>query len=204
MINYQLKTDEIIEEIKKSGKKPSLLLHSCCGPCSSYVLEYLCEFFKASIFYYNPNIFPNEEYLKRKNEQIRLIRELNICGKDIAFIDCDYIHSEFLDIAKGFELEKEGGERCHRCYEFRLNKTARTAKENGFDYFATTLTVSPYKNAEVLNQLGEKTSENTGVKYLYSDFKKRNGYKRSIELSKQYNLYRQIYCGCEFSINIDN
>lgn len=202
MFNYQLKTDQIIEEIKKSGEKPSLLLHSCCGPCSSYVLEYLCGFFKISVFYYNPNIFPNEEYIKRKNEQLRLIAELNKTGKDISFINCDCIHGEFLTAVKGFEHEKEGGERCHKCYEFRLLKTARIAREKDFEFFATTLTVSPYKNAAVLNELGEKISEITGVRYLFSDFKKRNGYKRSIELSKQYNLYRQIYCGCEFSLNM--
>ena len=205
MINYQLKTNEIIEDIKKkSGEKPALLLHSCCGPCSSYVIEYLCEFFKISVFYYNPNIFPDAEYIKRKNEQLRLIGEFNKLGKNIDFIDCDYNHDEFLNVAKGFENEKEGGERCHRCYEFRLLKTAKAAKEKNFDFFATTLTVSPYKNAQVLNELGEKISTQTGIKYLYSDFKKLNGYKRSIELSKQYDLYRQIYCGCEFSLNTEN
>lgn len=201
MINYQLKTDEIIQQIESSKAKPALLLHSCCGPCSSYVLEYLCDFFRVSVFYYNPNIFPEKEYLKRKNEQIRLISEFNKIGKDISFIDCDYDHSVFLKCTIGLEREKEGGERCHNCYEFRMRKAAEIAEKKGFDFFATTLTVSPYKNSQVLNELGEKIENETGVRYLYSDFKKRNGYKRSIELSKQYDLYRQIYCGCEFSIN---
>ena len=199
-INYQKLMEDLIKEnCMDNNCTPRLLLHSCCGPCSSYVLEYLCAYFDITVFYYNPNIYPFEEYEKRKNEQIRLIKSFNAEGRHIQFINGDYDYRVFTDMARGFENEKEGGERCHRCYEFRLRKTAELALDRKADYFSTTLTVSPYKNAPFINELGFKIEEETGAKYLASDFKKRNGYKRSIELSKEYGLYRQDYCGCVFS-----
>lgn len=200
IINYQLKLEEIINENK--DKLPTLLLHSCCGPCSSYVLEYLNKYFKITILYYNPNIYPYDEYKKRLDEQVRLINELNVENK-ISILECSYDNNEYENVIKGLENEKEGGSRCHKCYELRLEKTAKLAKENNFDYFSTTLTVSPYKNAQVLNEIGSKLEKKYNVKYLYSDFKKKNGYKRSIELSKIYNLYRQNYCGCIYSKKTD-
>lgn len=182
------------EEIEKNKTKKKLLLHSCCGPCSSSVIERLNKFFDITIFYYNPNIEPLIEYEKRKKEQIRLLKELNL---GIDFKDCDYENEEFKKVAKGLEQEKEGGARCHKCYYLRLKKTHDIALKDNFDYFCTTLTVSPYKNADVINELGFKLSDK--VKFLPSDFKKEDGYKRSIQLSKKYNLYRQNYCGCLYS-----
>ena len=199
MINYQIELDKIIKVLEEKNIRPKLMLHSCCGPCSSYVLEYLRKWFDITVFYYNPNIYPYEEYEKRKQEQIRLINEFNSNGEKIEFIDGDYDYNVFLNVAKGLEKEKEGRERCHECYKFRLEKTAQKALEYNCDYFSTTLTVSPYKNAQFINALGLDIEKDKGVKYLVSDFKKRNGYLRSIELSKQYDLYRQDYCGCSFS-----
>lgn len=200
MINYQKELEKLIAELKKTNKRPTLMLHSCCAPCSSYVLDYLKNWFDITVFYYNPNIYPFEEYEKRKNEQIRLIGLMKNAGANIEYLDGDYDYNTFLDAAKGFEKEKEGGERCHRCYEFRMRKTADIAQKNNCDYFATTLTVSPYKNAEVINTIGKRIEEETGAHYLSSDFKKKNGYLRSIQLSKEYELYRQNYCGCSFSM----
>jgi hypothetical protein len=197
-INYQNILDNIIAENTREDILPSLLLHSCCAPCSSYTIEYLSNYFKITVLYYNPNISPLEEYEKRKAEQIRLINSMPTKNK-VAFLDCDYNSKEFFDIAKGYEACREGGERCFRCYELRLDKTARLAKENGFDYFCTTLSISPLKNAQKINEIGYAVSEKYGVAWLPSDFKKREGYKRSIELSKEYNLYRQNFCGCIFS-----
>lgn len=197
-MNYQIELDNIINGIV--GEKPTLLLHSCCGPCSSYVLEYLTQYFDITVFYYNPCIAPSEEYEHRKAVQKSLISKMNKEGRNISFMECDYDHDSFLELTKGLEGEKEGSERCHKCYEQRLVATAKAAKSMGADYFTTTLTVSPYKNARILNELGLEISRNYGVSYLVSDFKKREGYKRSIELSKVYNLYRQDYCGCEFSM----
>lgn len=196
--NYQVKLEEIIKENQELKKIPTLLLHSCCAPCSSYVLEYLTNYFKITIFYYNPNIYPYDEYKKRLSEQIRLINSLPVKNK-IDILYCDYDNNKFENIVKGLENEKEGGNRCHKCYELRLEKTAITAKENNFDYFSTTLTVSPYKNSNILNEIGDVLSKKYNIKYLYSDFKKKEGYKRSIELSKMYDLYRQNYCGCIYS-----
>lgn len=196
--NYQLKLEEIIKENQELKKIPTLLLHSCCAPCSSYVLEYLTNYFKITIFYYNPNIYPYDEYKKRLSEQVRLINSLPVKNK-IDILYCDYDNNKFENIVKGLENEKEGGNRCHKCYELRLEKTAITAKENNFDYFSTTLTVSPYKNSKILNEIGDVLSKKYNIKYLYSDFKKKEGYKRSIELSRMYNLYRQNYCGCIYS-----
>jgi len=199
-INYDKKLENKISELKKENKKPSLLLHSCCAPCSSYVLEYLSEFFEITVFYYNPNISPKDEFIKRIAEQKRLISELPTKNK-IDFIEGSYNSEAFAAIAKNLEHLEEGGERCFKCYNLRLEKTARLAKEKNFEYFTTTLSVSPYKNAEKLNSIGKSLSEKYGINYLYSDFKKKNGYKRSIELSKKYNLYRQDYCGCIYSKN---
>ena len=192
-VNY----DKVLEELINSlDYKPRLLLHSCCGPCSSYVITYLKDYFDITILYYNPNIEPYEEYIKRKNEQIRLIKELNC---NIKLLDIDYENDKYRESVIGHEKDREGGERCHLCYKLRLDKTASMAKENNFEYFGTTLTVSPYKNAEVLNNIGKELENIYNIKYLYSDFKKKDGYKKSIELSKKYNLYRQDYCGCLFS-----
>ena len=192
MENFNLKMEKIIEEHK--GEKPTLLLHSCCAPCSSSVLERLVENFKVTIFYYNPNIDTLEEYQTRVNEQIRLCKTF-----DVEVIASEHCKQDFINAVKGLEKEKEGGARCAVCFKFRLTKTAEVAKNNGFDYFATTLTVSPLKNATLINGIGEEIGRESGVKYLPSDFKKKGGYLRSIELSKQHYLYRQNYCGCEFS-----
>lgn len=195
MINYQLELEKTLKEIK--GTKPKLLLHVCCAPCSSYVLTYLCDYFDITILYYNPNISPYEEYEKRLNEAKRLVKELN--KDNIHIMECDYENEEFENIAKGLEDAPEGGIRCRKCYKLRIEKAAKYAKENNFDYFTTTLTISPLKNSQVLNQIGRELEEKYNVKYLYSDFKKKEGYKTSIILSKKYNLYRQNYCGCIYS-----
>ena len=194
--NYQLLLDRIIEENAAKGFTPSLLLHSCCGPCSSYCLSYLRKYFKITLLYYNPNIFPYDEYEHRLSEQKRLLSYFD----DVSFLDVGYDHDEFLDYVKGYEAEPEGGARCKKCFELRLSKTAEIAAEKGFDYFATTLTISPHKNAFIINTVGEKIAEGIeGLLWLPGDFKKREGYKMSIELSKKYDLYRQDYCGCEFT-----
>jgi len=175
-----------------------MLLHSCCGPCSTSVIETLKEEYDITIFYYNPNIYPENEYLLRKSEQKRY---LSLIGSDIQVVDCDYDYNKFLDVVKGFEKEKEGGSRCEKCFYLRLDETAKYAKENNYDIFTTTLSVSPYKNAKLLNQIGLELQEKYHIEYLISDFKKKNGYLRSIQISKQFDIYRQHYCGCEFSIN---
>ena len=193
-VNYQNVLLEIVANFKE---KPRLLLHSCCGPCSTEVINFLKDYFLITVYYYNPNIEPIEEYNKRKQEQIRFIEEFNKTSKDkVEFLDCDYANEDFKEVAKNLETEKEGGARCHKCYYLRLKKTALKAKENNFEYFGTTLTVSPYKSSEVINKLGEKIEAEVNVKYIYGDFKKNNGYQKSIMYSKQYNLYRQNYCGC--------
>lgn len=196
--NYQLILNKTIDEIQKNVYIPSLLLHSCCAPCSSYVLEYLCEYFDITIFYYNPNISPYEEFQKRVDEQKRLIREMPL-KRDVKFIEGKYDSEKFFDVTKGMKHMKEGGERCFKCYRMRLEEAAKTAKKGGFDYFTTTLSISPLKNAQVLNEIGRELSEKYSVRYLFSDFKKKEGYKRSCQLSKIYSLYRQNYCGCIFS-----
>lgn len=190
--NYDLL---MTEQLKNSSNDATVLLHSCCAPCSSACLERLKSDAKITLLYYNPNIDDEIEYQKRKNEQIRFLRETG-WGE---FLDCDHDKAAFLNMAKGLELEPERGKRCYACYELRLRKTAETAKEEGFDFFGTTLTLSPYKNAEWLNEIGERLSEEYDIPYLYSDFKKRGGYHRSIELSREYDLYRQDFCGCKFS-----
>lgn len=197
-INYQKELDALIEKLVKENETPTLLLHSCCAPCSSYVLEYLSKYFKISILFYNPNIYPLEEYSRRVAEQKGLISALKV-KNEISFLEGRYDTENFYNIAKGLEDQKEGGERCFKCYELRLKEAAIIAKEQGYDYFTTTLSISPHKNAQKLNEIGYEFSMKYDVKYLYSDFKKKEGYKRSIELSNQYDLYRQDYCGCIFS-----
>ncbi len=197
-INYDKELALTLKNLKERNEQPKLLLHSCCAPCSSYVLEYLSKFFKITIYYYNPNISPKEEFEKRAAEQKRLIKEMPL-PSNIDIIEAVYDNTPFFSLTKGLENLPEGGERCSICYKLRLEKTAAVAKTKQFDYFSTTLSVSPYKNSEKLNKIGKELSEKYGIKYLYSDFKKKNGYKRSIELSKEYSLYRQDYCGCIFS-----
>lgn len=196
-INYQKKLDELINGISE-GTVPRLLLHSCCAPCSSYTLEYLSRYFDITVLYYNPNISPRSEFDKRAVEQARLIAELPAQHK-VKLVVSDYDYKEFLDIARGYEDCQEGGERCFRCYRMRLEKTAEKAKAEGFDYFCTTLSISPLKDSQIINKIGYETAEKYGVKWLPSDFKKKEGYKRSIELSWEYNLYRQNFCGCAYS-----
>lgn len=224
--NYQKELDRLIGQLTdgQDGQHPApkLFLHSCCAPCSSYVLEYLSQYFQITVFYYNPNIYPEEEYFKRVEEQKEFIRRFQqkrgqlwegevSAGKPaqpgtrkvchhIGFSEGSYDKEKFYQMAKGLEGLKEGGERCFRCYRLRLKETAQRAKELGMDYFTTTLSISPLKNAEKLNEIGEKLGEEYGIRYLSSDFKKREGYKRSVELSKEYGMYRQDYCGCIFSM----
>lgn len=196
--NYQKELDKILEQLQGT---PRLFLHSCCAPCSSYVLEYLRQYFQITVFYYNPNISEQQEYRKRVEEQKRLIAAYNAQGQGcpIEILEGDYAPGRFYEIAKGYEDCKEGGERCFRCFELRLGETAKRAAEGDYDYFCTTLTISPLKNAPKLNEIGEALAEQYSIRWLPSDFKKRNGYKRSVELSAEYELYRQNYCGCGFS-----
>lgn len=197
-MNYQKVMLDIIKKEQDNNNIPSILLHSCCAPCSSHVIDTLTKYFNITILYYNPNIEPYPEYLKRKEEEIRFINEYKSINK-LDIIDCDYDNDKYKEMAKGLEDCPERGERCFKCYSLRLEYTAKKAKELGYDYFGTTLTVSPYKNSNKLNEIGESLSKKYDIKYLYSDFKKDNGYKHSIELSKEYNLYRQDYCGCIYS-----
>lgn len=197
-VYYQKELDRLIEGLKDSQEVPSLFLHSCCAPCSSYVLEYLSEYFSIHLFYYNPNISPLEEYQMRVDEQKRLIDGLPV-KHPVTFEEGPYEPERFYQAVKGLEMEKEGGKRCQVCFRLRLEETAKRAAEAGFDYFATTLSISPLKNATVLNQIGEELGMIYQIAHLPSDFKKKNGYKRSVELSAQYGLYRQDYCGCIFS-----
>ena len=197
--NYQKEMEKVIDGL--GGEKKTLLLHSCCAPCNSAVLEKLQEVFDITVFYYNPNITEKEEYERRITEQRRLIEHFNKENPyfPIALIEGNYEPQKFLTMAKGMEQMPEGGERCYGCYNLRLEETARVAKEKGFDFFTTSLTISPMKNAEKLNLLGEQMAEKYGINFLPSDFKKKEGYKRSIQLSSELNLYRQDYCGCGFS-----
>ena len=197
-MNYQKKLDELIEKLQKDNAKPTLLLHACCAPCSSYCLEYLSKTFDITVLFYNPNIESEMEFNKRVDELIRFIDECrSIEGVNLEILDYD--NSEFYNAVEGLEDEKEGGVRCFKCYELRLRKTAEYAKEHDFEYITTTLTISPHKNSDKINEIGVKVVEEYGLKYLLSDFKKNDGFKRSIELSKEYDLYRQSFCGCEFS-----
>lgn len=212
-INYSKELEKRIDGFQKEGRYPSLLLHACCAPCSSYCLEYLRQYFDITVFYYNPNIMRETEYRKRVEEEKRLIAAYNEQVKSgnfegmrsdssarlINIIEGDYIVSDFLDVVKGLESCPEGGDRCTKCFELRLEESARIAREKGFEFFTTTLTISPLKDAERLNRIGQDMEEKYGVSYLPSDFKKKEGYKRSIELSKMFDLYRQDFCGCEYS-----
>lgn len=195
-INYGRILDEKLKELEKSGKKPDLLLHACCAPCSSHTILYLYDYFNITLYFCNPNIAPEEEYEYRKNELKRLVSEMKL---SVNIIDEDYNSEPFYEFAKGFENLPERGERCRRCIEYRLRKTGELAKKMSSDYFTTTLTISPHKDCDFINQCGERISDELGIKYLFSDFKKHDGYKHSIELSREYNLYRQNYCGCIYS-----
>ena len=196
--NYQKELERLLEQLQGA---PRLFLHSCCAPCSSYVLEYLKQYFQITVFYYNPNISEQQEYRKRVEEQKRLIAAFNALGRGypIRILEGDYEPERFFEIAKGYEDCREGGERCFRCFELRLRETARQAAAGDYDYFCTTLTISPLKNAVKLNEIGVALAGEYQIPWLPSDFKKKNGYKRSVELSAEYELYRQNFCGCGFS-----
>ena len=196
--NYQKELEKLLVDLEKAEKLPRLLLHSCCAPCSSYCLEYLSKYFSITIFYYNPNIFPEEEYRKRVEGMKRLIDEMQL-ENPVDFMEGEYRPQDFFDMAKGLEKVPEGGERCFKCYRMRMEETAKLAQQGGYDYFTTTLSISPLKNAAKINEIGEELGEIYKVEHLPSDFKKKNGYKRSIELSAEHNLYRQNYCGCVYS-----
>ena len=195
--NYQILLDQTIASIPE-GVRPRLLLHACCAPCSSYVLEYLSSHFDITLFFYNPNISPEDEYRFRLAELSRLVAEMGLLGV-VSLLEGHYDPERFASLAKGLESLPEGGSRCERCFSLRLSEAARIAAEGGFDYFTTTLSISPHKNAALLNEIGARESARVGVPYLFSDFKKKNGYRRSCELSVQYGLYRQDYCGCVYS-----
>ncbi len=199
-INYQKILDQTIEENALKGVVPKLLLHACCAPCSSYCLEYLSQYFEIIIFYYNPNISLKEEYEYRLKEEKRFVSLMEF-KNPVTIVDGEYDTRDFFRAVKGFENEPEGGKRCEKCFALRLEASAKIAKTLDCDYFSTTLTISPLKNAQVINSIGDELSKRYGVKWLFSDFKKREGYKRSIVLSKKYDLYRQDYCGCVFSKN---
>lgn len=200
-INYQKQLEEVLKRMKEEGKRKRLLLHACCAPCSSYCLEYLREAFALTVFFYNPNLTEQEEYRRRVEEEKRLIALMN--GQEgssqIEILEGRYEPERFLEVARGLETCKEGGERCVRCFALRLGETARVAAEGGFDFFTTSLTISPLKNSALLNRIGAQEGERYGVRFLPSDFKKNNGYLRSTQLSRLYDLYRQNYCGCIYS-----
>ena len=197
-VNYQKELEKLIAGQQKVGRVPRLFLHACCAPCSSYVLEYLSRFFSVTVFFYNPNISPKEEYEKRVSEIQRLISEMEFVHP-VAFVEGEYKPEDFYEMARGLEDVPEGGERCFRCYRLRMEEAARLAEQGDYDYFTTTLSISPLKNAGKINEIGQELSQIYKVEHLPSDFKKKNGYKRSIELSHEYGLYRQNYCGCIFS-----
>lgn len=197
--NYQNELEKIINNAVDLGKTPRLLLHACCAPCSSYCLEYLSQYFSITVLFYNPNLYPESEYLKRAEEEKRLIESLPAKNK-ISLEICGFDPNEFYTAVRGLENLPEGSERCRKCFELRLNKAAKFAKENNFDYFTTTLSISPLKNADVLNEIGEEAGRRFSVSHLPSNFKKKGGYQRSVVLSKEYSLYRQDYCGCVFSV----
>ena len=194
-MNYSVILEDTLKNLKSKKK---LLLHACCAPCSSYVIEYLSNYFAITILYYNPNIDSLEEFNHRLNELKRFVQEFKT-KNPVEVVSLGYQPMDYLKVIKGLEQEKEGGSRCYQCFKLRLTKAALYAKNHNFDYFTTTLTISPLKNSQVINQIGHELETQYGVNYLYSDFKKKEGYKRSIVLSHEYNLYRQDYCGCKFS-----
>ncbi len=198
-MNYQKEMDQLIEKLAKEKRRPKLLIHSCCAPCSSYVLEYLSGYFEITVFYYNPNIYPPEEYVRRAEEQQHLLQAMPLSG-EVQFRSGAYEPDRYYEAVRGKEDEPEGKGRCFTCYELRLREAAQLAKQEGYEYFTSTLSISPHKNADKLNEIGSRLAAEYGVLYLPSDFKKKNGYKRSIELSKEYSLYRQDYCGCVYSM----
>ena len=198
-INYRRKLEETLDHLQKESCVPKLLLHSCCAPCSSYVLEYLSSYFYITVLYYNPNIYPDEEYFKRVEEQKHFIERFP-ARYSISFVEGAFEKERFYTMARGMEDLPEGGERCFRCYEMRLREAAEYAKRLKMDYFTTTLSISPMKNAAKLNEIGAKLQEEYQIPYLFSDFKKKNGFQRSVELSNAYGMYRQDYCGCIFSM----
>ncbi len=197
-INYQLELDKIIKQVSEEDNIPHLLLHACCAPCSSYTLMYLSEYFDITVLFYNPNIYTDAEYNKRAAELIRFINENKYKNK-VSYIQSEYDPSEFYDAVKGFEACPEGGDRCFICYELRLRKALMEAEKLGCDYYCTTLSISPHKNAAKINEIGCRLATDSDVHWLPSDFKKKNGFKISTELSDKYNLYRQNYCGCVYS-----
>lgn len=197
--NYQTLLEQIIQKHQKEGRVPSLLLHSCCGPCSTYVLEYLSKHFHIHVLYYNPNIYPSEEYYFREDEQKKLIETLET-AHPIRFVGARYEPDEYYHAIQGHEKDPEGGDRCALCFTLRLEEAAKAAKEQGFDYFTTTLSISPHKNAQLLNEIGERIADAYDVPYLYADFKKKGGFLRSVELTEEHGMYRQDYCGCVFSL----
>lgn len=197
--NYQKEMEETLEKIAQKKRAPKLFLHSCCAPCSTYVLEYLSRYFAITVFYYNPNIYPEEEYRKRVKEQKQFIQNFP-AQNEISFLEGTYDKDRFYEMAKGLEMEPEGQKRCMGCYRLRLQEAAVRARSHGMDFFTTTLSISPMKDAEKLNQIGEALAKEYGVEYLNSDFKKKNGYQRSVEISRDFHMYRQDYCGCVFSI----
>ncbi len=198
-VNYQIVLDKILEEISTWDRTPTLLLHVCCAPCASYVLEYLSSYFLITILFYNPNIYPEKEYYKRFEEATKLL-EMVKYDNPIKLLSIPYSNKQFYDRVAGFENEKEGGKRCGVCFELRQEKAAQYAADNGYDFFSSSLTISPHKNAQLLNKIGHELEEKYNIRYLYSDFKKKNGYKRSVEIAKEVGLYRQDYCGCEYSL----
>ncbi len=197
-INYQVVMEQLIKENCIDGKVPKLLLHSCCGPCSTYCISVLAKYFDVTVFYYNPNIYPPDEYTMRAAEQQRFIEQFPV-EHPVSFVEGVYDTGSFYEMAKGLEDVPEGGERCFKCYELRLRESAKYASEHGFDFFTTTLSISPLKNAAKLNEIGGMLEREYNIKYLYSDFKKKEGYKKSTEISREYDMYRQYYCGCVYS-----
>ncbi len=199
-MNFQIKCEEELANIQERRDTPSLLLHACCAPCSSYVLEYLSNYFKITILYYNPNIYPVEEYERRLGELKQFLTQVTY-QNPVTLVEAPYRPEDYEKAILGHENEGERSIRCYHCYHFRMEQAANYAKEHGFDYFTTTLSISPYKNSEWINEIGATLQKEYGIKYLYADFKKKNGYKRSLELSREYGLYRQDYCGCSYSYN---
>lgn len=197
--NYSQQLSKLIEKLQKEGRTPHLLLHACCAPCSSHCLEYLSKYFRITVFYYNPNISPKEEYTLRIEEIKRFVQEFK-SENEITLIEGKYEPERFFQVVKGLEQEPEGGKRCEQCFKLRLSEAAKLAKELNADYYTTTLSISPLKNAELLNKIGKEEGDAIGITHLPSDFKKKGGHARSIELSKEYNLYRQNFCGCVYSL----